>query len=188
MSLKEKLLAYQPYDEKEKLAVEKILYYLENESNLYTRDNITHHFTASPWIINEDNSKVLMIHHNIYQSWGWCGGHSDGDVDLLHVAIREGKEETGIKNLYAFDSEIFAIDILPVPEHNKNGKIVKKHEHINITFLCVGDEKESLIICPQENSGVMWISKEDINTYVNEEIMKPVYKKLKEKTDLMYKR
>ena len=23
-----------------------------------------------------------MIHHNIYNSWGWTGGHADGDSDF----------------------------------------------------------------------------------------------------------
>ena len=40
-----------------------------------------------------------MIYHNIYKSWSWTGGHADGDSDLLNVAIRELKEETGVKNL-----------------------------------------------------------------------------------------
>ena len=30
-----------------------------------------------------------MIYHNIYKSWAWTGGHSDGDSNLLNVALRE---------------------------------------------------------------------------------------------------
>lgn len=41
-----------------------------------------------------------MIYHKIYNSWAWTGGHSDGDNDLLHVAMKEAKEETGIKDDY----------------------------------------------------------------------------------------
>ena len=44
-----------------------------------------------------------MIHHNIYNSWSWTGGHADGDKDLLYVAIKEAKEETGVKNIKALD-------------------------------------------------------------------------------------
>ena len=54
------------------------------------------HMTASSWIVNEDYTKVLMIYHNIYNSWAWTGGHADGDEDLLHVAVKEAREETGL--------------------------------------------------------------------------------------------
>ena len=40
-----------------------------------------------------------MIHHNIYNSWGWTGGHADGNSDLIKVAIKEAQEETGIKHV-----------------------------------------------------------------------------------------
>lgn len=52
--------------------------------------------TASAWVVNKDRSKVLMIYHNIYNSWSWLGGHADGETDLLAVAIREVREEAGI--------------------------------------------------------------------------------------------
>ena len=45
--------------------------------------------TASAWVVNKDRSKVLMVYHNIYNSWSWLGGHADGETDLLAVAIRE---------------------------------------------------------------------------------------------------
>ena len=53
---------------------------------------------ASPWIINEDGSRVLLIYHRIYDSWGWCGGHCDGDENFHEVAIREGREETDTRS------------------------------------------------------------------------------------------
>mgnify|MGYP002237558723 CR=1 FL=1 len=52
--------------------------------------------TASAWVVNKDRSKVLMIYHNIYNSWSWLGGHADGETDLLAVAIREVREEAAL--------------------------------------------------------------------------------------------
>ena len=53
-----------------------------------------------------------MIHHNIYNSWGWTGGHADGDSDLIKVSIKEAKEETGIKEARPNNNDICSIDIL----------------------------------------------------------------------------
>ena len=75
------------------------LSYLENENivsnesinkndDVLVRDNEIAHITSSGFIVNKLRTKVLMIHHNIYNSWGWTGGHADGDEDLLYVAMK----------------------------------------------------------------------------------------------------
>lgn len=188
MNLKNELLAFVPWNEQELQDQYQCLKLLDTEHDLYNRSNINVHITASPWIINKENTKVLFIHHNIYQSWGWCGGHADGDYDLQQVACKEGLEETGLKSLILYDKTIFAIDILPVPKHKKHGQWVIEHYHVNITYLFIADDQDALQFRPDENSGVMWIEKNNLNTYVHEEIMKPVYQKLIQKTALMYKK
>ncbi len=45
--------------------------------------------TASAWVVNRDRTKVLLAYHNIYNSWAWLGGHTDGERNLLSVAVRE---------------------------------------------------------------------------------------------------
>lgn len=37
-----------------------------------------------------------MAYHKIYDSWAWLGGHADGERDLLKVAVKEVKEESGV--------------------------------------------------------------------------------------------
>ena len=123
MTLYEELNTYTPCNMQEEADRKVMLRYLTDFSNVYTRDNVYGHITSSPWIINADTSKVLMIYHNIYDSWGWCGGHADGDQDLIHVALKEGKEETGLKKLQLLSESILAIDILPVLPARKPQKI-----------------------------------------------------------------
>ena len=180
MTLYEELNTYTPCNMQEEADRKVMLRYLTDFSNVYTRDNVYGHITSSPWIINADTSKVLMIYHNIYDSWGWCGGHADGDQDLIHVALKEGKEETGLKKLLS--ESILPIDILPVPPHVKRGAFVSSHVHLNVTYLCQADEQDTLCSKPDENSGVKWIAVEEIDQYVTEEDMKPVYRKLMEKS------
>lgn len=182
MELCDELLDYIPYNIQEEADRKVMLRYLRDFSNVYTRENVYGHITSSPWIINADASRVLMIYHNIYDSWGWCGGHADGDRDLIHVALKEGTEETELKHLQLLDKRILAIDILPVPPHMKRGAFVSAHVHLNVTYLCQADEQEALTSKPDENSGVKWIPVEEIEQIVTEEDMKPVYRKLMEKS------
>lgn len=97
--LKNSIQNYKPYNEQEEKDKQIMLKYINNYTNILSRENEFAHFTASSWAINHEKTKVLMVYHNIYQSWTWTGGHSDGEADLLKVAIKELKEETGVKKV-----------------------------------------------------------------------------------------
>ncbi len=76
------IAAYQPYNEEGICFKEGMLDFLsKNEDAVYPTNNIAH-FTASAWITNKAHTKILMGYHNIYKSWGWFGGHADGNADL----------------------------------------------------------------------------------------------------------
>lgn len=106
--------SYIPINEQEQKDKEIILDFINKNENVLTRENEVAHITSSGFIVNKNRDKVLMIHHNIYNSWGWTGGHADGDSNLLEVAIKEAKEETGIKNVVSATDEICSMDILTV--------------------------------------------------------------------------
>lgn len=186
MDLKMELEEFQPYDEQEKQDIKVILRYLDVFDDLYVRDNELAHITSSCWILNSSLDKVLMIYHNIYDSWGWCGGHADGDQDLMAVAIREAQEETGIEHLVGVIDTFFAVDILPVWHHVKRGQFISSHQHMNVTYLFIGDEKEELRMKPDENSGVKWIDVKDMDKVVKEADMLPIYHKLMDKAKILY--
>ena len=98
-----------------------------------------------------------MAYHRIYNSWAWVGGHSDGDNDLLYVAMKEAKEETGIKNVIPISKDIYSLELINVNGHEKREKYVGSHVHLNVTYLLEADENEEIHIKEDENSGVKWI-------------------------------
>lgn len=159
-----------------------MLKYFDTFDDVLTRDNEIGHFSASAWAVNKSRTKVLMIYHNIYNSWAWTGGHADGEENLLDVAIRELKEETGVSNIKLVTEDILALDVLHVERHIKRGKFVPSHMHLNLTYLLEVDERDQLKVKEDENKGVKWISIDDIFDMVSEEGMKTVYKKLIEKS------
>lgn len=180
--LKEKIEKYIPYNEQEKNDKKIMLQYLEQFDNILTRENEFAHFTASSWVLNKEKTKVLMIYHNIYQSWAWTGGHADGESDLLQTAIRELKEETGVQNVKILDDNIFSLEVICVNGHVKKGKYVSSHVHLNLTYLLEVDENEKLQIKEDENSNVKWIPIEEISKKVNEKwIEENIYQKLNKK-------
>ena len=181
MNLRNQIENYKPYNEQETADKEMLLEYIDTFEDVLTRENKMCHFTASNWIVNKDRTKVLMVYHNIYDSWAWTGGHCDGDANLEQVALREAQEETGLKNLKVLSDGIFSIQILTVNSHIKRGKFVSSHLHLDCCFLLEADENEVLTIKADENSGVQWIDIFQATEITKEENMKPIYKKLNEK-------
>ncbi|MBQ2899321.1 MAG: NUDIX hydrolase [Oscillospiraceae bacterium] len=181
MDLKEQILKYVPYNEQEEKDKELLLEWL-SEPGIFTRENKCAHFTASAWVLNPEKTKVLMIYHNIYDSWAWMGGHADGDENLLAVAEREAKEESGISKIRPLSEDILSIEIVTVSGHEKRGEYVPSHLHLNVTYLFEAPEEQDLTIKPDENSGVMWIPLDDIKNKSTEKwFIERIYSKLCEK-------
>lgn len=181
MNLKEQIENYKPYNEQEEKDKQTMLQYINTFDDVLTRNNEFGHFTASSWVVNKERTKVLMIYHNIYKTWAWTGGHSDGEEDLLKVALKEAEEETGIKNFKLLSDGIYSIEILGVSAHEKRGKRVATHLHLDCCFLLEADEKDVIRIKEDENSGIEWVNIEDVIPKISEAQMIPVYTKLNEK-------
>jgi 8-oxo-dGTP pyrophosphatase MutT (NUDIX family) len=177
---------YAPCNEQEKKDKELTLKYAGLFDDILTRENDLIHMTSSAFVVNKDRSKALMVHHNIYNSWSWTGGHADGESDLLFVAIKEVKEETGIGNVCPVSEDILSLDIIPVLGHIKRGKYVSPHLHISAAYLLEADESDYLAIKADENSDVKWVPIEDIEYYSDEPHMKKIYRKIISKVNGMY--
>lgn len=177
--LKEQIERYVPCNEQEERDRQVMLELLESGQDLLTRENLLAHFSASAWIVNRERSRILMIYHNIYHSWSWTGGHADGEEDLLQVALREAREETGIVHIRPVSADIFSLEILTVNGHEKRGKYVPSHLHLNVTYLLEADERDSLTVKEDENSNVGWFDLEEGLAVCEEPWMvERIYKKL----------
>lgn len=180
--LMEQIANYIPYNEQEERDQNLILNWIEEQENAFSRENKMAHMTASAWVVNPERSEVLMVYHNIYDSWSWLGGHADGETDLLSVALREVKEEAGISKVRPVSEDIFSLESLTVDGHVKKGTYVSSHLHLNATYLLEADSEEAVSIKADENSGVAWFSSEEALERSTEPwFVKRVYTKLIEK-------
>ena len=157
-NLKKNIEMFVPYNEQEEVDKNIMLKYINDFDDTLTRQNEYGHFTSSAFVLNKERTKILMIYHKIYDSWAWTGGHSDGDNDLLYVAMKEAKEETGIKNVTPILEDIYSLELINVNGHEKRGKYVGSHVHLNVTYLLEADENEGIHIKEDENSDVKWVT------------------------------
>ena len=175
--LREQIEAYQPFNEQEAFDKKAILAFIDRNPDYLLRSNLMAHFTVSTIVVNPAMDKVLFAHHNIYKSWGWLGGHNDGDEDMLNVAMKETEEESGLTKIKPYSKEIFMLDTIYVPNHMKHGKHVSDHLHLNATVLVIADESEKPIVNVEENSGVQWFPIATVLKIVHEPRMIPIYQK-----------
>lgn len=182
MKIIEEIKKYRPCNAQEQRDQALILDFLEKNGDAFLRSNLLAHMTASSWIVNPERTKTLMVYHNLYDSWSWTGGHADGETDLLSVALREAREETGIAHVRPLSPEIFSLEVLTVDGHEKRGEYVPSHLHMNATYLLEAEESDTLHICREENSGVAWFTLEEALKASSEPwFVERIYKKLNNK-------
>ena len=176
------LKEYEAWNEQEEKDVQEIVRRLESGEELYYRDNNSAHITVSAWVTNQEKDKILMAYHKIYDSWAWLGGHADGDHDLLAVALKEVKEESGLESVRPLSNNIFSVEIATVDGHMKNGKYVSSHLHLNVTYLLEANPNDPIHNKPDENLDVRWFELDQAVIASTESwYQKNVYMKLNEK-------
>ena len=183
-NLKENINNFVPYNEQEEVEKNIMLKFINDFDDVLTRENVYGHFTSSAFVLNKERTKILMVYHKIYNSWAWTGGHSDGDSNLLYVAMKEAKEETGIKNVKPILNDIYSLELISVRGHIKKGKYVASHTHFNVTYLLEADENEEIHIKEDENIGVKWVPIDEIldatsETWVRDRVYSKIINKMK---------
>lgn len=168
---------YQPKNEQERMDKDLILQFIDRNPDALLRSNLAAHITASAFVVNQHMDQIVFAYHHIYQSWAWVGGHADGNPDLLDVALREAKEETGLTSIKPFTNDMFTIDVIYVHHHLKKGRYVPDHLHLNATYLLVADENEVPFANPEEHQDVRWFRIDEVLNQVSEDRMKSVYQK-----------
>jgi len=143
---------YIPVYEEEIKAKEDIISFISSNEQCFERSLLSGHITASAWLINHTGDKVLLMHHKKLGEWMQFGGHCDGDSDVLLVAAKEAKEESGIDDIEMVFPSIFDLDIHLVPENNKENA----HYHYDIRFLMqVQGDKD--FVKNHESNELRWV-------------------------------
>ncbi|MFG2472995.1 NUDIX domain-containing protein [Streptomyces canus] len=101
------LADYQPRTTSEPADVDRVRALVATGGDTWSRSTPLH-VTASALIVYPDSGRVLLRRHQRHQSWLLVGGHADPDEhDPLVIALREGREESGLRDLVPWpDAEL----------------------------------------------------------------------------------
>lgn len=181
MDLTAQLRAFRPWNEQEERDRDALLRLLESRQAPCGREDPAH-LTASAWVVSPGRDRVLLAYHNLYDSWAWLGGHADGERDLLSVALREVREESGLEDARPVSRDVYSVEILTVDGHEKRGRYVSSHLHLNVTFLLEADPGAPVRRKADENSAVGWFGLEEAVAASTEPwFQKRIYSKLNAK-------
>jgi 8-oxo-dGTP pyrophosphatase MutT (NUDIX family) len=123
------------------------------------------HATASALIVHPESRRVLLRWHERQQAWLQVGGHGDpGESDPLQVALREGREETGLTDLAPWPgAELLHAVIVPVPARGDD----PAHHHADLRFVLATSSPDSAR--PERPSAPLrWLSIEEAQDAVDE--------------------
>ncbi|MEV4336956.1 acyl-CoA dehydrogenase family protein [Streptomyces sp. NPDC049590] len=124
------------------------------------------HVTGSALIVHPDSGRVLLRWHQRHESWLLVGGHADPEEsDPLAIALREGREETGLTDLAPWpDAGVRHLVIVPVPANSREAA----HEHADIRFVLATDTPDA--IRPENpQAPLRWLTPGEARRVITEE-------------------
>jgi 8-oxo-dGTP pyrophosphatase MutT (NUDIX family) len=152
---------YRPFDERERAMRERLAAFLETfGARAFDRALVPGHVTASAWILDPDRVQTVLLHHRKLERWLQLGGHLDGDPDVRRSAMREAREESGLRTLRFIDDAIYDIDVHRIPARGSEAE----HDHYDLRFAIEADPREPLL-GNAESHDVRWIALTDLEAY-----------------------
>lgn len=131
------------------------------------------HFVATGFVLNKEQSKMLVVYHRKLDKWAAPGGHIELNETPAEAALREIFEETGVKATVVDSANV---ELCPrvgseaqldtpyvmlsehIPKYGDN----KAHIHLDFIFLCEADENEALVQQEREVKKVKWMTWEEL--------------------------
>lgn len=132
------------------------------------------HFTASGLVVSADGGRVLLHHHRFLDRWLQFGGHCDGDPDLVRVACREAREESGIEGLVVASRRPFDLDIHAIPPNPRRGE--PEHLHFDVRFMLIAPESAP-VECSEESRELRWFTPDEARAITPEGSMHRLFDK-----------
>lgn len=148
--------------------------FVEAHEDCLSRSCAPGHLTGSAWIVSPDRARVLLTHHLKLEKWLQLGGHADGDGDLLNVAFREAREESGLERIRSVSAEIYDVDRHWIPERARE----PGHYHYDLRFLFEADPQELLTVS-SESKELAWVELDRVTLLNPEESIARMVRKVR---------
>jgi 8-oxo-dGTP pyrophosphatase MutT (NUDIX family) len=159
--LLDELREYPPVDDRERAMRDRLIAFLETYGmQAFDRALQTGHVTASAWIVDPERTQTVLLHHRKLDRWLQLGGHVDGDPDVRRSALREAREESGLRALRMIVETVYDVDVHRIPARD----LEPEHEHYDLRFAIEADPREPLVR-NAESHDVRWILLSDLERY-----------------------
>ena len=146
----------------ERTTVDRFRRFVQSHADCFERTLAIGHLTGSAWVLDRRLTRALLTHHKKLDCWLQLGGHADGDPDMLRVAAREAREESGLA-VEPLAETIFDLDVHEIPARGG----VPAHLHYDLRFLMrvVGPETFSV---SDESHELAWVPLDRISEYTED--------------------
>ncbi|MFE5766926.1 NUDIX domain-containing protein [Streptomyces sp. NPDC056485] len=140
--------------------LEALLRLLDEDPEPTSRSTTPGHITCSAVVVDHD-SRVLLVHHNVFGLMLAPGGHVEtGDRSLLETALREVQEEAGIPPgalcaTAAYGSLPLDIDVFDIAANPVKGEGAHRHWDFRFVFQLV-DRDVEVTVQTEEVSAAEW--------------------------------
>jgi 8-oxo-dGTP pyrophosphatase MutT (NUDIX family) len=156
----------------ESRAVDDTLRFIGEHGDCLLRSCLEGHLTGSAWVVSPDRRRTLLTEHRKLGKWLQLGGHADGEPDLLAVALREAREESGLCGLVPVGTALFDVDRHWIPARGAE----PAHWHHDLRFMIQADPGEPLTMS-DESRALRWVDVDAVTALNPEESMARMVRK-----------
>src|SRR3569833_1207079 len=173
-ALLQHLARYRTNDEHEREMYEALRRFVEQEPRCFKRSLSVGHITGSAWIVDYTRTHVLLTHHRKLDRWLQLGGHADGEAEILNVALREAREESGLAGVQPLHRDIFDVAVHVIPERGNE----PRHLHYDVRWLLTAARAAPLVIS-SESKDLAWVPVIELDRFTNDRSMLRMAEKIK---------
>ena len=176
MKLIDDLRRHEPADALEVRHLADTLDLLTSSARPFARDQFDPgHVTASCFIVDEQRATLLLHHHQRLDRWLQMGGHVEGEESTAEAALREGAEESGLRDLRLVVDAIFDVDVHYTPA----GRGEPAHRHFDVRYLARTSTSFSIAIARTESNDLAWVPLDRAEALMGEEASLRVIRKIR---------
>ncbi len=157
---------YQRHYPEERPCVTQFRQFVTAHTACFERSCVGGHVTGSAWMVNRANTHALLTHHRKLNRWLQLGGHADGHENILEVALREAREESGIADVVPVSPGIFDLDIHRIPARGDE----PAHAHYDVRFAVQTVTTDHYIVS-NESHALCWVEMACLSDITQESAM-----------------
>lgn len=169
---------YQPIDDADRDQAARLAAFVARQPACFERSCPEGHVTGSAWLVDPEGRRVLLTHHRKLNMWLQLGGHADGEPDVLSVALREAREESGLADISPVSPEIFDLDIHPIPP--RPGE--PAHLHFDVRFAMKAGSMD--VRAGEESHALVWVDIDRLAERTAEPSMHRMARKWKKRAEI----